>query len=583
MKKQIIFLFLIALCFSNQQCYSQVLQGSSAPNVQADNAYNINNTKDLNPSTVPLPYKQESLESDMDTANFKPVETEEVKDSKQDSEVDSSSPELKVLEKTPVINKTIERIELNPSEILTETEIINITKPYIGKTISVETLKEITDKLTALYRDKGFLTAKAYLPEQKVENGVIKIQLVEGKVGDIYVDGNRWTRKSYILARINEKPDKLLNLTHLEQDINKFNRDNSVKLRANVKPGKEFGTTDIYLQATDPNVWHLTPTFDNTGRETIGVLRGGLSFKNDSLFGYRDQFLVGYSGARSTNLVYTSYSVPLGSKGTKIGASFDFSSIKISNGPYKDFNIEGNAYNYSGFISQEFINTRKFSFSGDLGINFRQSTTFFQEIPLFTTQVRSLVAGLNFQLRDKYGYWSSRHSFDNGLDLLGGNVRFFKYDGYLTRVHNFGHGVLGIFRGAVQLTDDRLPPLEQFQIGGSSTVRGYSEGLLLGDNGYFLSAELRFPLMFLPEKIGKLPIRDRIRGAIFVDHGGAFPDDGKTSTPHHTDYLTGVGLGLRGSLTKYLIGRVDWGFGLDRREDPQPTARLHFGLESNPF
>lgn len=578
MKKKILFLILIALCFSNQQSYAQVLP-PTAPSVQADNAYNINQAPNLNPSTLALPYKQDDINADIDTNNYQEPKANEVK--KNTETTDEDLKEFRDGEKVPIITKTIQKIETNSSEILTQEEINSITQPYIGKLINVETLKEITNKITTVYRDKGFVNAKAYLPEQKVEHGVIKIQLVEGKVGDIYVDGNRWTKKSYIMARLREKPDKLLNLTHLEQDITKFNRSNGVKLRANVKPGKEFGTTDVYLQASDKNVWHLTPTFDNTGRKTIGVLRGGLSFKSDSLFGYRDQFVTGYSRARSTDLAYASYSLPIGSKGTRLGASFDFSNIKISNGPYKDFNIEGNAYNYSGFVSQEFINTRRFNFSGDLSVNFRQSTTFFQEIPLFTTQVRSLVAGLNFQLSDKYGYWSSRHSFSNGLDLLGGNVRFFKYNGNLTRVHNFGHGVIGIFRGAVQLTDDRLPPVEQFQIGGSSTVRGYSEGLLIGDNGYFLSAELRFPLMFLPKNIGKLQVRDRIRGAVFVDHGGAFPDDGETSKPHHTDYLTGVGLGLRGSITKYLVGRVDWGFALGRREDPQPTARLHFGLESN--
>ncbi|MGD9581356.1 MAG: ShlB/FhaC/HecB family hemolysin secretion/activation protein, partial [Vampirovibrionia bacterium] len=495
LKKKILVLIAIFICFLNQQSYSQTLPPISADaarqlntDVQTDNARNINNA-----NASILPYKSSEIESDMDTNTDS--DNSSFVDAKESVQEDTSvNKEIQ----NPAISKTIERIETNPSEILSDQDLETVTNPFIGKPITIETLNEITNKITDLFRTKGFVTAKAYIPEQKIDHGVVKIQLVEGKVGQIYVEGNRWTKKNYILSKLREKPDKLLNLAHLEQDITKFNRDNSVKLRANVKPGKEFGTTDLYIQAVDRNVWHLTPTFDNTGRDTIGVLRGGVSFKSDSLFGYRDQFVMGYSRAKSTNLAYSSYSIPIGNKGTRVGASFDFSSIKISNGPYKDFNIEGNAYNYSGFISQDFINTPRFNFSGDLGVNFRQSTTFFQEIPLFTTQVRSLVAGLNFQLRDKYGYWSSRHSFNNGLDLLGGNVRYFKYNAYLTRVHSFGHGVLGIFRGAVQLTDDRLPPVEQFQIGGSSTVRGYSEGLLLGDNGYFLSAELRFPLMFLP-------------------------------------------------------------------------------------
>ncbi|MEW5822028.1 MAG: ShlB/FhaC/HecB family hemolysin secretion/activation protein [Cyanobacteriota bacterium] len=481
------------------------------------------------------------------------------------------------------ISMEIKTFDINESVILSDEEINNITRSYIGKPISIEILQQVVNSINDLYREKGFITAKAYLPSQKVENGVVKISLVEGKVGSVIVEGNKWTKTAYILDRMSQKPDRIFELQALEKDITTFNRNNTVKLRANIKPGKDFGTSDIYLIANDPQPFHFVPSFDNTGRETIGVLRGGVSFQSDSLLGYRDQFSMGYSRARSTDIAYSSYTLPVGKYGTKIGGSFAFSNIKITSGPFKDLNIEGNSYNYSGFVSHPFISTRKFDFSGDLGVNFRQVTTFFDETPLFTTQIRSLVVGLNFQYRDKWGYWSSRHSATNGLDLLGGNARFFKYNGYVTRVHNFGHGIIGIFRAACQLTDDRLPPVEQFQIGGSSTVRGYSEGLLIGDNGYLFSGELRVPLPFLPKKIGNLDIRDRIRGVVFVDHAGAFPDDGQTSQPHHTDYLTSVGLGLRGSITRFISGRIDWGFGLGRRENPQPTARMHFGLESNPI
>lgn len=511
--------------------------------------------------------------------NTSPAQFDDIK-----SDINSSSPIPETSNAMEAqVSMEIKTFEINESLILTKEELNDVTRPFIGKLIDIETLNEVVNKINTLYLEKGYITAKAYLPEQKVQNGSIKINLVEGKVGDIVIEGNKWTRSSYIKGKISQKPDVIFDLNQLEKDIMKFNRENAVKLRASIKPGKVFGTSDIYLIADDKNPFHFTPTFDNTGRENIGVLRGGTSFTADSLLGYRDQFTMGYSRARSTDIAFSSYNFPIGNRGTRVGGSFAFSNIKISSGPFEKLNIEGNSYNYSGYVSQQFISTRKIDFSGDLSVNFRQVTTFFDEFPLYTTQVRSLVAGLNFQYRDNWGYWSTRHAFANGLDLLGGNVRFFKYNGYATRVHNFGHGIIGIFRGALQLSDDMLPPVEQFQIGGSTTVRGYSEGLLIGDNGYLLSAEIRFPLPFLPKQVGKFQVRDRIRGLVFCDHGGAFPDDGDASSPHHYDYLTSVGMGLRGYITKYISGRIDWGFGLGQREWPQPTARMHFGLEANPI
>jgi hemolysin activation/secretion protein len=476
----------------------------------------------------------------------------------------------------------IQGFDINESKILSEEDINQVTQPFIGQYVGIDELKTVTDQFNQLYVKKGFITARAFLPPQTVKNGIVQIKLVEGHVGDISIDGNKWTKRGYITARISQEPGGLFDLKDLEKDILKFNRKHIVKLRANLKPGAEVGETDIQLIAHDPFPYHLTATFDNTGRKTVGVLRGGIGFASDSLFGYRDQFSMGYSRAKTTDVAYSSYNFPIGKYGTRVGGTFAFSNIRISSGPFKNFNIEGNSYNYGGYVSHPFISTRRFDFSGDLGFNFRQVTTFFDEMPLFTTQIRSLTAGLNFEYRDKTGRWMSRHAFTNGLDILGGNARFFKYNGSLTRIQSLGNGVVGIFRAATQLTDDRLPPVEQFQLGGSSTVRGYSEGLLIGDNGYFFSGELRIPLP-LPKQIGKLQIRDRIRGVVFVDHGGTFIDDGNISSPHHTDYLTSVGLGLRGVITKYINGRIDWGFALGRREDPQPTARMHFGLEANPF
>lgn len=476
----------------------------------------------------------------------------------------------------------------NNSSILTKEELESITKNYIGKISSIEDLKNVINDINALYAKKGYITARAFLPPQTVNNGLIEIKLVEGHIGEITVEGNKHTRKNYILGKISQKPGDLFKLQALEQNILKFNRNNDVKLRANLKPGAEFGTTDIQLVANDPFPFHLVPTFDNTGRDTVGILRGGVAVAADSLLGYRDQLTMGYSRAKSTDVAYGSYSFPISNYGTRIGTTFAFSQIKISSGPFKDFNIGGNSFNYNGYISQQIISTPRFDLSADFGFDSKKTSTFWDNITLFRTCVRDISLGINFQERDKTGRWMTRSAFTQGFDLLHGTAPFFKYEGNLTRIQNLGHGIIAIFRSAAQLTPDRLLPIEQFQLGGSGTVRGYSEGFLIGDNGYFTSLEFRLPLPFLPKKIGKLTVRERIQGVVFVDHGGVFihhaiGGDGAIRSANHQNYLTSVGLGLRGSITKYISGRADWGFGLDHREHPQPVGRLHFGLQANPF
>lgn len=472
----------------------------------------------------------------------------------------------------------INDIQFSPSTLLSAEELETIAKEYEGKELTLTEMQKLATIITGIYREKGFLSAKAIVPPQNITDGVLKIQLIEAEIEEIKVNGNRWTRSSFVKGKIDQKEGEILNLKTLEKNILQFNRKYDVGLKATLEPGTEFGKTIVNLNLTEQNPYHIFATFDNTGRETVGILRGGIGVSTDSLLGYRDQFSVGYAGADGTNVAYSQYAFPLGNHGTEIIGNFSFSSIKVKEGPFKDLNIEGNSYIYGLKVLQPFVETKKVTFSGDIGLNFKQSTTFISEDPLFTTQVRSLVAGLNLQVVDKYGIWILRQEFDNGLDLFGGNATYFKANSNLLRYHQFGHGILGILKGNLQLTDDTLPSIENYQIGGSSSVRGYSEGLLTGDNGYLISGELRFPLPFLPRLIGNLEIRDRVKGVVFVDHGGAFADD---STKTVKDTLTSVGMGLRVRLTKYIIARTDWGFGLGQRETPQPTARFHFGIQSN--
>jgi|GEM_PF-1909059 len=490
--------------------------------------------------------------------------------------------------KTVFINTVI----INNSKILSKDEINNIVCDLKGKRVGTIEINNAIKKINNLYKEKEYITAKAYIPPQKLKGGVLKIILFEGKVGKVVVQGNKHTRKAYIVDKLSDKPGDIFQVRQLERDLIKFNRTNDVKLKAKIKAGEEPGTTDIYLAADDPNPFHLTPTFDKSGRNTIGLLRGGVAAADDSLLGYRDRLTIGSSLARSTDAAYASYDFPIFNKGTRIGGSFSYSNIKVTDGAYKDDNIGGNSYNYGVFITHPFISTPKFTLNGVEGFNFKQSTTTFGGEDLFTNQVRSLLTGVNAQYNTKKGIWYTSHNFYNGLDLMGSNTNFFKYEGNLTRVHDLGKGFIGLLRASTQLSPDNLPSIEQFQLGGISSARGYSEGLLVGNNGYLLSAELLTPIPLIPESL-KIPyyfnktvdlkIKDRIKGVVFCDHGAAYPDKGPEVSAHSDDYLTSVGLGLRISFSKYLGGRLLWGFGLDKREYNQPTSRFHFDLQSNPF
>lgn len=155
------------------------------------------------------------------------------------------------------------------------------------------TYKKAIDDINNLYAQKGFVTARAFLPEQTVQNGNIRIDLIESKIGNITVQENRWTKSKYITDRLPQKQAQLFDIVELEKDVLDFNRYNDgIKLTANLKAGQEAGTTDIELVADEKFPFHLTGVMDNQGRYTTGSIRGGAMLYADSLFGLRDRMIL---------------------------------------------------------------------------------------------------------------------------------------------------------------------------------------------------------------------------------------------------------------------------------------------------
>src|SRR5690606_8441668 len=111
--------------------------------------------------------------------------------------------------------------------------------------VSVHRLHELVARINALYRAKGVVTAQAVLPPQDLTDGIVRIRLIEGRVGAIDVRDNRSTDEDYVRARVRQQPGDLVDLAGLERDLQRFNRTNDAQARAELRPGSRVGETDI--------------------------------------------------------------------------------------------------------------------------------------------------------------------------------------------------------------------------------------------------------------------------------------------------------------------------------------------------
>jgi len=120
-------------------------------------------------------------------------------------------------------------------------------------------------------------------------------------------------------------------------------------------------------------------------------------------------------------------------------------------------------------------------------------------------------------------------------------------------------GIQTLLRGDAQLTPDPLLPLEQFAIGGRYTVRGYRENILVRDNGFSASFEVRVPIFERVEPA------IRIELAPFADVGRSWNNKrARTLNQERPEWIGSVGIGVRLLLTRYGFGEFYWGHPLKK-------------------
>ncbi len=492
----------------------------------------------------------------------------------------------------------VNSIEVSPSEILTKEEINNIIQPLVGKNIFINDLQKAIDDINNLYAQKGFVTARAFLPEQTVENGNIKIDLMESKIGNITVQQNRWTKSKYITDRMPQKQTDLFDIVELEKDVLDFNRYNEgIKLSANLKAGEQPGTTDIELVANENFPFHLTGIMDNQGRYATGSIRGGAMIYADSLFGLRDRMSIGSYFSKGATSPFFDYNIPVNKHDGRLGFLYSSTFAKIKYGDLSDLGMGSNAYQYSLYYSQPIIRKPGLELKAYGGLNYKRSRTF-SSIDILddwiggTDQITSVEAALQLRKDTKYGIWYLNQNAAYSFPIFNSqrDNNYFKYSGSVVRLHDFSHGVIGQLRSNYQIVpgDKQIPYLDQIQSGGLATVRGYQEGLMIGKNGYFISGELMFPLLpreITSRKTGeKIPFIGRyVKGAIFADHAGIFPS-AREDVYGGSYFLASVGMGLRVQLPGDLSARLYWGYPLVNNlwEQDRKYGRFHFELSLTP-
>lgn len=470
-------------------------------------------------------------------------------------------------------------------------ELEPLFQDLIGQVVSVADLNQLTDRLTRLYQEKGYITSMAYIPSQRFENGSILVQVVEGTVSDVEVNNNRFVSDRFLTHRLYQQPGEVFNVHELEKDILQFNRNQTLfdEVRAKLKPGKDFGTSVVELEVKDRRPYHLNLSSDNTGRRLIGFYRHAATFTHDNLLGVGDSLLLnaGLSGNGDTVFTESEYKLPLHRWGWSVGVGHSYSHVRLGR-EFEDLNITNGSHQFKVFTEMPLYKSDRLTVTTDAGLRFLDSRTLVDGTPDYELtganshdSVRATTLGVTLDQSDPTGRTYFRGEMENGVGWLGGNQKYLRFwvDG--TRIQGLKWGTAIILRGQGQFTPQHLSSLVQYQLGGAYSVRGYPEGAMIGDQGYLFSAELRFPFWGAPAFV-----QNHAQGVLFVDHGGVFLNDDSDSPagPGRHRLITSYGVGLRTRLSRFLTGRLDVGITHDWTPSPHSNnLRIHYSVQSQLF
>lgn len=476
----------------------------------------------------------------------------------------------------PSVTFTLKRVEFSPSELLSEDELKSIADEYLERDISLNDINAMIEKINALYADKGYMTCRAYLPPQRIHEGVVQIGLLEGRTGNVNVINNKHTLDSYIKNSFPLTKGALDNTVRVNEHLQWFNGVNDVQLRMAMKAGAEFGTTDYDIYAFEPANQRLSIMADNNGYDSSGRWREYVFYNNRSLTNQRDAFRLYWQHSKGTEAWGTGYTLPLGHRGIKL--DFDYSNNNTENikGQMKSFGVESDSYSAGVTLRVPFKVDRHSRYEAGFQYQHQESKTDFGtktdlRLRWVDDNVNRYIPYVSFTHYGDHSIFYHKHSarFVRRQDLTGatGDAVNYELSGFWQRQWSSGQSLQSSFEAQLS-SRQGLGSSDRFFIGGSNSVRGYEESYLGGEEGFTANLEYVLPL----DK------SKRVRALTFVDYGRVY---GSTVIDGEND-LVSTGVGLNAYLKNCSLS-LTLGVPLKRHFGGEhlDKTRIHFSINGN--
>jgi hemolysin activation/secretion protein len=498
--------------------------------------------------------------------------------------------------KLPVGKKVlVENIAIQGNDSISGCEITLQVTEFLNRKLSLRDIYELCHAIEQIYAKKGYFLARAYPPPQTIENNILVIEVLEGKLGNVEIVGNKHYTESFIRSYFTSLQNKPLSYDEFLRALMLLNENSDLTAGAVFEKGKELGCADVIVRVNDKRPAHLYLNGNNYGRNLTTNVRAGGRLDWGNLITQGDTFSVAEVVGFPVDALYFTdviYKVPLNRNGTSLEGAYLFSKFKIEE--LTSLHLKGRSDIATLKVNHALMRRRSLSIDLFSYFDYKQIRNYAQHHLTSFDKLRVLTVGA---LLDHYtpsegrDYLTLRFAggipnFLGGLKAVdhessrkGGGGRFFIFNADYDRLQHLPKDCFFYFHGSGQLSPNKLTLPEQLYIGGSDTVRGFPLAVALGDSGYYVNFEFRSPIPGLANKnffkFNK-KWKDIVQLDAFLDHGGVFLHSERNT------FLWGSGLGVRINGPYTLTLSIDVGFPLNHRKLTR-GAFTYIKLTGQPF
>ena len=485
---------------------------------------------------------------------------------------DSSPLSPESLEESTVVKQFI----VLGSTVFSDEELAQALNAFRERPLTFEELLQARDAITALYVNQGYITSGAFIPAgQIIEDSIVTIQVLEGRLSDIEIEGSQRLRPDYVRSRLAVASGPPLNIQRLLDalqilQLNPIIETISAELVATPKPGENA----LIVRLKEAKTFTLDVQLNNSASPLIGTFQQRVRAREGNLSGRGDALTVSYQHAGESNTFEAEYQLPINPHNGSFDLRYSYTENQIIEPPLSLTSPQSEAHTWEIGVRQPILESPENTVTLGLHLEQRSSQSFIQpfgapnRIPFGfpgsgateqgLTRVTALQFSQEWQHRTPNQLLFLDSRFRLGIDWLGatGNpepgepdIDFFAWQGQALWLQRLDPNWLLLARAAGQLADRPLVASEQFGLGGTNNVRGYRKDQIQADNGILVSLELQTPILRWPEQETTVSI------APFIDYGLAWNHDNQ-SLPERN--LASVGTGLIFQISDRFNARLDY-------------------------